>query len=93
MLEPGFLKQIVSPRFIENDLIPDRKFQLRVFRGVGQPFHLPLQSPLHGAEAIDDAILHILNQGEYLFLFHAERLRISLLLRHGKFNLLSEPNP
>lgn len=85
MLQPRFLKQVISPRLVKNDLIPDRKFQLIVFRGVGHPFHLSLQPPLHGTEAIDDPILHILNQGEYLFLFHAEQLRIPLLLRHRKF--------
>jgi len=82
VLEPRLLKQIVTPRFVEDDLVTDRNFKRLEFGGILDPFHFPLQSTLDRTEPIYDLVFRVLNSHERFILLHVGPLRSARQLRY-----------
>lgn len=92
VLQPRLLKKVITSCFIENDLIPDRDFELREIRGIFNPIHFSFETPLHRAEPVDDSVFHILNFREHFPLFHELTIRNAAVFRYQVFLSGKPPN-
>lgn len=72
VFEKGFLKEIKTPGFVKNDLVPDQPFNHLVGRIVIEPAHGTMKAPFYRTESRNDSVFEILDMREHFVFFHGQ---------------------